>query len=445
MSETKSHHTTRGKLSRRQFLRRTAGLTAAATGFPMIIPGSALGLGGATAPSNRIVMGCIGVGSQGTGNLEGFLKFPEVQVVGVADVDANHRARAKKMIDGTYDNTDCAEYNDFRELIAREDLQALSLALPDHWHSIPVIEAARRKLDMYAEKPLALTIAEGRAMVTAVKANKVVWQTGSWQRSRPHFRQACEVVRNGRIGEVHTIKVGLPTGSGCDTVKEMPVPAGFDYNRWLGPAPDAPYTELRCHWNFRWILDYSGGQLTDWGAHHCDIANWAMGTERTGPIEIEGTGIFPRSGLWNAATDYYVICRFAPGASPVAPKGFNMILSNSFPNGARFEGANGSVFVDRGGWQTDPENLKDTVIGENEVHLYASDNHAGNFLDCVRSRKETITPIEAAHYAINNAHLGNVAMRLGRKVRWDPVKERFINDPIADRLLSRAMRAPWTI
>lgn len=435
-----------GALTRRQFIKRTAGATAAAVGFPMIVPSSVLGMGGKTAPSNKIVMGCIGVGSQGTGNLEGFLRFDQARVVAVADVDAAHRANAAKMINGTYDNTDCKEYNDFREMLERKDLDAISIAVPDHWHSLTAIAAARKKLDIYAEKPLALTISEGRAMVNAVKAHKVVWQTGSWQRSEGNFRLACELVRSGRLGEVHTVEVGLPTGSAIAPQPEQPIPAGFDYNFWLGPAPEVPYTEQRCHWNFRWNLDYSGGQLTDWAAHHVDIANWGMGTEDTGPVEIEGTGVFPKTGLWDTATDYYVVAKYHAGASPVAPNGFNMILSNAFPNGARFKGTTGSLFVSRGNTlETDPKEIKDTPIGEKDVHLYNSKNHAGNFLECVKSRKDTITPINVAHHAIAVAHLGNISMRLGRKVHWDPVAERFINDPIADRMLSRAMRAPWTI
>ncbi len=435
-----------GALTRRQFIKRTAGATAVAAGFPMIVPSSVLGMGGKTAPSNKIVMGCIGVGSQGTGNLEGFLRFEQARVVAVADVDAEHRANAAKMINGTYDNKDCKEYNDFREMLERKDLDAISIAVPDHWHSLTAIAAARKKLDIYAEKPLALTISEGRAMVDAVKAHKVVWQTGSWQRSEGNFRLACELVRSGRLGDVHTVEVGLPTGSTIAPQAEQPIPAGFDYNFWLGPAPEVPYTKERCHWNFRWILDYSGGQLTDWAAHHVDIANWGMGTEDTGPVEVEGTGIFPKTGLWDTATDYYIVAKYPAGASPVAPNGFNMILSNAFPNGARFKGTTGSLFVSRGNTlETDPKEIKDTPIGEKDVHLYNSKNHAGNFLECVKSRKDTITPINAAHHAIAVAHLGNISMRLGRKVHWDPVAERFINDPIADRMLSRAMRAPWTI
>ncbi|MCC6697251.1 MAG: Gfo/Idh/MocA family oxidoreductase [Candidatus Hydrogenedentes bacterium] len=433
-------------MSRRDFLKRTGVASAAAAGFPYIIPASALGANGTVAPSNRIVMGCIGVGSQGTGNMEGFLKMPDAQIVAVCDVDRAHRENAQKIVNETYGDQDCAGYGDFREFLERDDLDAVSIAVPDHWHSIPAIAAAKKGLDIYAEKPLALTINEGKAMVEAVHRYGVVWQTGSWQRSKENFRRGCELVRLGRIGEVHTVKVGLPTGHSIETQPAMPIPDGFDYDFWLGPAPEAPYTPKRCHWDFRWILDYSGGQLTDWAAHHCDIANWGMGTEGTGPISVEGQGEFPRDGLYNAAINYMLECKYAPGASPVAPKGFTMLVSNSFPMGTRFEGSEGTLFVDRGDvLETDPPTLKDSQLGPNETPLYKSENHAQNFFDCVRSRKPTITPIEAAHRAITIAHLGNIAMLLGRKVEWDPVKQTFPNDPVAERKLMRAMRGPWHI
>ncbi len=428
------------KVTRRSFLKRTAALSAGAAAFPMIVPSSALGLGDSTAPSNRLVMGCIGVGSQGTGNMRGFLRKEQLQVVAVSDVDRSRRAAAQKIVDQSYDDKACAGYHDFRELLARDDLDVISIAVPDHWHALVAIAAADRKRDIYAEKPLALTIPEGRAMVEAVKRNNIVWQTGSWQRSRRPFLQACEIVRNGLIGEVHTVRVGLPTGNPCAPQPKMPIPEGFDYDFWLGPAPAEPYTEQRCHWNFRWILDYSGGQLTDWGAHHCDIANWGMDTEGTGPVEIEGTGVFPRDGLWDAATDYYLSCRYPKGVSSVSPKGFKMLVSNAFPMGARFEGTNGWVHVSRGGYSTSSADLKEAKI---EKPLYRSNDHAQNFIDCVHNRKDTVTPISAAHHAIAIAHLGNISMRLGRKVRWNPEKEEFINDPVADRMLSRTMRGSW--
>ena len=433
------------KLGRREFIERTVAVAAGAVAFPYIIPSSALGADGAVAPSNRVVLGCIGVGSQGTGNMKGFLGNKDVQIVAVCDVDKSHRLEAKKIIDRKYDNSDCADYNDFRELLARTDLDAVSIAVPDHWHSMPAILAAQSGRDIYAEKPLSLTIVEGRAMCDAVHRYGRVWQTGSWQRSQNHFRFACELVRNGRIGKVHTVMVGLPTGPKIEPQPAMPVPEGFDYDFWLGPAPWAPYTEKRCHWNFRWILDYSGGQLTDWAAHHCDIANWGMGTEYTGPVEVQGVGDFPRDGLYNAAIDYTFDCKYAPGASPVAPDGFVMNVSNKNRGGATWEGTDGWVWVDRGGIDAHPKELLNSRIGPDEIHLYKSTDHMLNFLACMRTRELTITPIEVAHRAISIAHLGNIAMQLGRKVGWDPKTEQILDDAEASRKLLRTMRAPWHI
>ena len=434
-------------LSRRQFLKRTAAATLGVSVFPAIIPSSALGADDSVAPSNRLVMGCIGLGSQGTGNMQNFLGRRDIHVVAVADVDREHRLNAKKLIDRKYKNSDCTDYNDFRELLQRDDLDVASIAVPDHWHSIPAIACARRGLDVYAEKPLSLTIKEGRAMCDAVHKNAIVWQTGSWQRSQKHFRFACELVRNGRIGKVHTVKVGLPTGPTIQPQPEMPIPDGFDYDFWLGPAPWAPYTEERCHWNFRWILDYSGGQLTDWAAHHCDIAQWGMGTEYTGPVEVQGKGEFPREGLWNAATTYHFYCKYPAGASPVAPDGFVMDVADGSQNrgGALWEGSDGWVWVDRGGIDAHPKELLQSKIGANDINLYNSRDHAANWIDCIKSRALTITPIEVAHRSISIAHLGNIAMRLGRKIRWNPQTESIPDDPEAERLLIRTMRAPWHI
>ena len=432
-------------MNRWSFLRATLTLTGGAVAFPYIIPSSALGADGAVAPSNRTVIGCIGMGGQGTGNMKDFLGNKDVQIVAVCDVDRSHRLNAKQIVDRKYDNTDCADYNDFREVLARKDLDAVSIAVPDHWHSIPAIAAARAGLDIFAEKPLSLTVVEGRAMCDAVHKNGVVWQTGSWQRSQKHFRFACELVRNGRIGKVHTVRVGLPTGPSTEPQPAMPVPDGFDYDFWLGPAPWAPYTEKRCHWNFRWILDYSGGQLTDWAAHHCDIANWGMGTEYTGPIEVQGAGEYPMDGLYNAATNYRFECKYAPGASPVAPDGFTMIMSNKERGGAKWEGSDGWVWVDRGGIDANPKELLQTRFGPDEVHLCESKDHKRNFLECRKTRALTITPIEVAHRAITIAHLGNIAMQLGRKVRWDPNTEQILDDAEASRKLVRTMRGEWHI
>ncbi len=439
------------RANRRTFLKRAAAAAAGAAIGPNIVPASALGLNGRTPPSERIVMGCIGTGSQGTGNLKHFLNFDELQFVAVCDVDARHRHTAAAVIESKEGRGTVAEYGDFRELLERTDLDALSIALPDHWHSIPVIEASKKGLDMYAEKPLSLTVVEGRAMVSAVERAGIVWQTGSWQRSRPHFRKACELVRNGYLGTIKNVKVGLPTGGTIEPQPVMPVPKHLDWDMWLGPAPWAPYTEERCHWDFRWIFDYSGGQLTDWAAHHCDIANWGMGTEHTGPVAItDAKGVFPKDGLWNTAVSYYFKAHFPKGASPVAPDGFTMEVCNAhedtgFVMGCIFEGTEGTLYVSRGDTlESDPANLVDIDIPQDAIRLYDSKDHAQNFIDCVYSRKETITPIEPAHRAITIAHLGNIAMQLGRDLEWDPWLERT-TDPQANRKLKRAMRAPWRL
>ncbi|MEK7728318.1 MAG: Gfo/Idh/MocA family oxidoreductase, partial [candidate division KSB1 bacterium] len=368
---------------------------------------------------------------------------PKAQILAVCDVDTAHRNRARDTINEKYGNKDCATYNDFREVLARNDIDAISLAVPDHWHGIIAVAVARAGKDIYGEKPLAYTISEGRAVVDAVQRHGVVWQTGSWQRSQQHFRFGCELVRNGRIGKVHTVRVGLPHGNSIDNrgTQPAPIPEGFDYDMWLGPAPWRPYNPSRCHWNFRWISDYSGGQLTDWAGHHCDIANWGMATEYTAPIAIEGRAVYPpaQDGLFDTPESYYFECKFA--------EGFTMIVADRKQQpkgmGVQFVGENGWVYVDRSGIEAEPKSLLTSIIGPNEIQLYQSNDHQQNFLDCVRTRALTITPVEVAHHSIMIGHLGVIAMKLGRKVQWDGARERFVNDAEADRMLSRPMRSPW--
>jgi len=379
----------------------------------------------------------------GTGNLQSFLSHDRAQVVAVCDVDTNHRNRARDMINKKYGNNNCATYNDFRELLDRKDLDAVSIAVPDQWHAIPAIMAAQLGLDIYAEKPLAYTISEGRAIVDAVQRNGVVWQTGSWQRSQRNFRFACDLVRNGYIGQIHTVRVGLPAGNSIRAGSTAPTdpPEGFDYDMWLGPAPWAPYCESRCHWNFRWISDYSGGQLTDWAGHHCDIANWGMGTEVSAPVEIEGVGEYPpaKDGLFDTPEKYRVECKYS--------EGFTMIVADATQQpkgmGAHFEGNEGWVHVGRGELDAHPKSLLRTILRPSDVHLYKSDDHHGNFLDCVRSRAKTITPVDVAHHSIMIGHLASIAMKTGHKLHWDKKSEKFINDSVADRHLWRPMREPW--
>lgn len=423
------------RVSRRRFLGATAGVVA----FPYIVPSSVFGAG---APSGKITIGCIGVGSQGMGNMNGFLEKNDARILAVCDVDRRHRDAAKRRVDEKYGNHDCATYHDFRELIARDDIDALSLALPDHWHSIPVIMAARAGKDMYGEKPLARTIHEGKRMVEAVHRYDRIWQTGSWQRSQENFHHACELVRNGRIGKVTRVEVGLPTGGATGNPPVSPVPEGLDWDFWLGPAPWRPfmkYGDNAPHWDWRWIMDYSGGQLTDWAGHHVDIAHWGLGLEDTGPIEIEGKGVYPTDGIYDVPTEYKFTCKYANGVEMVVasdklvPKGMGTV----------WYGEKGWIHVDRGRQATNPPELWNEKIGPGEIRLYESRDHQQNFLDCVKTRKKTITPIEVAYRSISVGHLGEIAMLLGRKVQWDPDKQVFVNDDTANRMLSRPMRAPW--
>jgi len=350
--------------------------------------------------------------------------------------------RAKSIVDKKYQNTDCKAYLDFRELIARGDLDAICTATPDHWHAIIAIAAVEAGLDVHAQKPLARTIRESRAIVEAVKKYGVVWQTGSQQRSERNFRRACELVRNGRIGKVYRVEVGLPDGFDTGIKPVLDVPEGLDWDFWLGPAPWRPYMDFGqggCHWHWRWIMDYSGGQLTDWAGHHIDIANWGLDLERTGPVEISGKGVYPTEGLYDVPIAYKFTCRYA--------NGIEMVVANDSQQpkgrGAVWYGDKGWIQVNRGKFDAEPKSVLDSVIGPDEIHLYHSDDHKGNFLDCVRSRAETVAPPEVAHRAISVGLLGEIAMLTGRTLKWDPEKEIFINDDEANRLLSRPMRSPW--
>ena len=430
----------KNNIDRRQFLKKAAGTAAGAIVFPYLVPASALGKAGVVAPSNRIVMGAIGIGWQGMGNMKGFLAKDEVQFVAVCDVDTNHLDKAKKTVDERYGNIDCATYSDFRELIARGDLDAVCIALPDHWHAIPVIAAARAGIDIHGEKPLSHSLAEGRAMCEAVSQYGRVWQTGSWQRSVANFHHACELVRNGRIGKVHKVEVGLGAGhsdyaKNKDQQTPGPPPEELDYDFWLGPAPWAPYCPARVHKNWRWHLDYGGGRVMDWVGHHVDIAHWGLGLDYTGPVEVEGWGNYPREGLWNAPTEYEFTCKYADG--------LEMVVASSFPGGAKWYGEQGWVYVNRGRLDADPKNVLKEVIGPGEICLYKSRDHLQNFLDCVKSRQLTITPCEVAHRSASVGHLGQIAMAMGRKIRFDPDTERILGDSTATRMLGNAMRSPW--
>jgi len=431
---------TQRHINRRRFLKRAAGASVAAVGFPYLVRSSALGKSGAVTASERITMGFIGTGSHGIDmNLKSFLAQPDAQAVAVCDVDPVHLKQGLDTVNKKYGNEDCAAYKDFREVLARDDIDAVMISTPDHWHVPISIAAAKAGKDIECEKPT-LTVQEGRVLCDVMKRYGRVFQWSTEDRSVYEYHRMCELVRNGRIGKVHTIRVELP--SGPDTPGNpgpMPVPDGFDYDMWLGPAPWAPYTKDRCHWNFRWIQDYSGGQLTDWGAHLLDGAQWGNDSEHTGPVEVDGKGKFWPDGLYNTAIEYRIEYKYANGV--------RLIVTSGTPS-LRFEGSEG--WIGNRGWraplQAEPKSILNSVIGPNETHLYTcKGGEQRNFLDCVKSRKDCYFPPEIGQRCFTIAHIGNISMLLWRKLKWDPDNEKFINDEQANRMLSRTMRSPWRL
>ncbi len=424
-------------INRRRFLRQAVGAAVGAASLPAIVPSSILR---AMAPSERITLGFIGVGKQGTYLLRAFLNEPGTQVLAVCDVDALKLERARELADQYYAEQTvagsakiCKPYRDFRQLLARDDIDAVVIATPDHWHAIPVIEAARGGKDIYCEKPLCQTIAEAQTMVREVRRHSRVFQTGSMQRSYSQFRFACELVRNGRIGEVQTVTVdvGGPPVS-CDLPAE-PVPDYLDWDLWLGPAPWRPYhPELSPHIsvdvfpNWRLYRDYGGGMMTDWGAHHFDIAQWALGMDDSGPVEIIAPG---------QENNPVLTYRYASGVT--------MTRDSFGGQGVLFTGTDGKIEVNRRYIRTWPERLTREAIGPDEVHLYRSDNHYADWLTAIRTRSRPICDVDTGRHSVIVCHLGNIAYQLGRKLQWDPAKERITNDPEVGRLLTRSMRSPW--
>ena len=425
---------TNSKITRRTFLKSTSAIA-----LPYIVPSSALGLGGRPAPGNRIVMGAIGVGGQGTRHVGGgiwvqgggFLSKSQVQFVAVCDVNANNRNNARNIVNKHYGNNDCAAYNDFRELVSRQDIDAVLVATPDHWHVLTSIAAVKAGMDVYCEKPLSLTIRQARELADTVKRYGRIFQTGTQQRSWREFRFACELVRNGYIGEIKsiTVNVGGPPLWECDAPAE-PQPEWLDWNMWLGPAPWRPYTSKIAPGGWMAYRDYSGGEMTNWGAHMFDTAQWAMGADESGPVEI-----IPPDGK-----DYKVLTyKYANGTIMTRDK-----ISKDVP-GVLFTGTEGKIEVSREHLITEPENLVRQKIGPDEIHLYESENHPDNFLQCIRTRERPASDAEVGCRSVTVCHLGNIAYWLKRPLRWDPEKERFLDDLEADKMIARAMRAPWRL
>lgn len=446
--------------SRRHFIQQCASV-GVTLGFPTIIPASALGKDGRPAPSERTTLALIGCGGRGTDVVKNFLQDERVQVIAVCDVERESdrynkgiikkagtlgREPARRLVDSSYDTKGCAVHEDFREVLARQDVDAVQIATPDHWHALQAVAAARAGKHIYCEKPLSLTVAQGRFMSDEVKKAGVVWQTGSQQRSDIHFRMACEYVRNGRIGKLKQIRVGLASdnrdnnGHAVETAP-APVPEGLNYDLWLGPAPEAAFCPARLHSNWRWFYDYSGGNITDFGAHHLDIVQWALGQDESGPREFfDLKAEWPAPGsLYETTPRFSFAYRYADGTTVrVADK-------MDFGSGIAFEGEDGSIICSRGMLKIQPEALR-KPLAEGDVRLYQSKDHFRNFIDAIRDGVKTAAPIEYAHRSITIAHLANIALRLKReRLQWDPATEQILNDAEASAKLTRPMRGPWQL
>ncbi len=433
---------------RRDFLKKAA--AAAWATAPWIVPSTVFG---ANAPSNRIQVACIGTGNQGISILRKFLKNADVQIVAVCDVNrASYgyksedqflgREPARKEVDSHYGKQfgvgayrGCQAYDDFREIIVRKDVDAVTIVVPDHWHATITIRAAEAGKDIYCEKPLSLTIGQGQAMVKAVREHHRILQTGSMERSNPLTRYVCKVVRDGRIGKVQRVitNVGYNNKAGPGPGwTPMPVPNGFDYKQWLGPAPQVPYHKDRGLYRFRFNYDYSGGQVTNFGAHSNDLAQWGLGTDNTGPVEIDYVSAkwLPKGSLFNTALETEFRCRYASGVELICK-------TNKRPVGVRFEGTEGMVEATAYAWlaRSEPASLITSQFPNGTLRFDASAAHVRNFLDCVRTRRDPVAPVEVGHRSASLCHLGNLAIRLGRNIKWDPDRQQIIGDDEASRMI----------
>ena len=451
-------------MERRKFIRNTVAGAAGTFIMPAVVPSSVFGK---SAPSNKINVGVIGCGRIGRSwDMPGVMKFDAVRMVAVSDLDSNRMTDAKKMIEKFYEKkgkgknyVDVKEYGDYKEMLLNKDIDAVIITTPDHWHAQPAIEAALAGKDIYLEKPTALTVAEGRVLSDVVKKTGVILQMGTQQRSMPQFQIAAELVRNGRIGKLHTVKIGLPGDPSGPEAGEMPIPPNLNYDMWLGSTPETYYTEMGVHpqkgfsrpgWLRR--EQFGSGMITGWGQHHFDSAAWGMDTELTGPIAVESVAQFPNSGLWNVHMDFMVKAEYA--------NGITMFTSNGYTNGVKYEGTDGWIFVSRGSYSataSDPVNkdksskalnasdpdMLSSVIGENEIHLYKSSDHHGNWLDCIKSRKQPISPAEQGQRACTVCLISHIAMKVPGKLAWNPGKEQFINNNRANSMLSREQRFPY--
>lgn len=455
-------------IGRRKFIElsaKAAALTSLAAGFPTIVPASVFGK---HAPSNRINVGAIGIGRiSRIHDLPGVWRSDLAQVVAVCDLDTKRAADGKTLVNEYYTKKTgrpydgVSVYHDYRELIQKKDIDAVIISTPDHWHARIGMDAALAGKHIYMQKPASLTISEGRKLADVVKKTGVIFQIGSQQRSSTQFRYAAELVRNGRIGDLKTVYVGLPGDPSGDEEPEMPVPKNLNYEMWLGSTPEVYYTEKRVHPQADygrpgWLRceQFGAGMITGWGSHHIDSAHWAMNMETSGPVEVWGTAEFPTKGLWDVHGIFKTEALYANGVK--------MVVSNELPNGIKFEGSKGWIFVTRGNYQAtasdpvpngdgvkpldanDPAIIK-SEIGKNEIHLPVSTDHHANWLESVVAKKQPIAPVEVAHRSCSTCLIHHIAMKVKRKVYWDPIAEKFKNDDEANGMLSRTQRAPYAL
>ncbi len=423
-------------LSRRSFLRRSAASVSVGS-MTYFLPTFPAAKGDTPeAPSDKIRIAAIGVGGQGKANLNNHAK----NCVAVCDVDSDHLGAAVKQVQNASGKAPVAEV-DYRKILDRKDVDAVVITTPDHWHALMCVDACNAGKDVYCEKPLTLTIAEGRKIVEAARKNKRIVQTGSQQRSDNRFRLACELVRSGRLGKLSEVRVGIPAPNWTSRAK-MPVadsnpPAELNYDLWLGPAPQRPYNKFRVHYLFRFFWDYSGGQLTNFGAHHLDIAQWGLGMDESGPVKVSGTATYNKDKWYETPDQCEITYTYA--------NGIKMICSMKEKGGTTFIGAKGKLHVDRGSITSTPAEIVKEPLLDTDVHLYVSGNHHKNWLDCIKSRKAPICEAEIGHRSATVCHLGNLAIRLGRELTWDPAKEAFVDDKEANAMVSKPYRKPWSL
>jgi len=450
-------------MRRRNFIKNAGAATAGAMVIPTIVPSSVFG---ANAPSNKIQIGQIGCGRIARGHdMAETLKYDTARYVAVCDLDSKRMQDGKKLVEdyykgktGSSNPIDVKMYADYKDMLADKDIDAVIISTPDHWHSQPAIEAALAGKDIYLQKPTSLTIAEGRLLSDIVNRTGVVLQMGTQQRSSAQFRRAAELVRNGRIGIIHTVKIGLPGDPSGPVFETGPVPSNLNFEMWLGSTPEVEYKENLVHPQSGydrpgWLRheNYGAGMITGWGQHHYDSAAWGMDTEYTGPVSIEAVAQFPKSGDWNVHGDFMVKHEY--------DNGITVYTSGGFPNGIRYEGEDGWIFVTRGAYRataSDPipegstkaldassEDILKSEIGDDEIKLYVSDEQHGNWLDCVKSRKQPISPAEIGHRACSVCLLSHIAMKIPGVLEWDPATERFQNNDLANSMLSRPQRYPY--